>query len=287
MGVAMGILQFPAFAAASQWFDKKRAAAMGIVVSGSSIGGVVIPIAVSKMLNSSSLGFGWTVRIIGFLIIPLMAFSSVSVKARLPPRKSNFFILSAFKDRKYILLIASCFFGFIGMFAPLFFLPTYAVYRGMNPTLAGYMLAILNAASTFGRIIPGILADKYGRLNMFSIGAISTGIIIFFMNFPKSDAGIIVYSIVIGFSSGTIISGASAAFSLCVKDVREMGTYMGMGLGIAAISVLIGPPVNGVLVAETNGFFKVSMFSGSLTVFGGLLALATKMATPEGIFGKI
>jgi MFS family permease len=41
MGIVMGLLQFPAFAAVSQYFDKKRAAALGVVVSGSSIGGVV------------------------------------------------------------------------------------------------------------------------------------------------------------------------------------------------------------------------------------------------------
>jgi MFS family permease len=41
MGIVMGLLQFPAFAAVSQYFDKKRAAALGVVVSGSSIGGIV------------------------------------------------------------------------------------------------------------------------------------------------------------------------------------------------------------------------------------------------------
>jgi MFS family permease len=69
MGIVMGRLQFPAFAAVSQYFEKERAAALGVVVSRSSIGGVVIPIALSKMLNSSSLGFGWSLRVIGFLII--------------------------------------------------------------------------------------------------------------------------------------------------------------------------------------------------------------------------
>jgi MFS family permease len=86
MGIVMGRLQFPAFAAVSQYFEKERAAALGVVVSGSSIGGVVIPIALSKMLNSSSLGFGWSLRVIGFLIIPLMAFACVTIKARLPSR---------------------------------------------------------------------------------------------------------------------------------------------------------------------------------------------------------
>ena len=44
MGSAMAFLQFPAFAMVSQYFDKKRGAALGFMVSGSSIGGVVFTI---------------------------------------------------------------------------------------------------------------------------------------------------------------------------------------------------------------------------------------------------
>lgn len=287
MGIAMGFLQIPAIAAVSQHFDKKRAAALGVVVSGSSVGGIVIPIALSRMLNSSSLGFAWSVRITGFLMMPCILFSCIVVKARLPSRATNFWISAAWKDAKYLLLIASLFFVFIGMFTPLFFIPTYAVTRGMNATLAGYLLAILNAASTFGRIIPGILADKYGRLNLFALGAISTGVIIFCMNSAVSNAELIVYSVAFGFGSGTIISGASAAFSVCPKSQQDVGTYMGMGLAISALGGLIGPPINGAFISNFGGFFEVSMFSGAVCLLGGLVALATKVVTPEGLLGKI
>lgn len=175
MGVAMGFLQFPAFAAVSQYFDKNRAAALGVVVSGSSIGGVVIPIAISKMLNNSPLGFGWSVRVIGFLLIPLLAFACVAVRARLTPRKTAFWLSRAYTGVVFVLLMVSMFFIFIGMLTPLFYLPTYAVARGMDPALAGYLLAIVNASSTFGRIIPGVLAYKYGRLNVFALGPSQRG----------------------------------------------------------------------------------------------------------------
>jgi MFS family permease len=173
------------------------------------------------------------------------------------------------------------------MLTPLFFIPTYAVTRGMDPSLAGYLLAIINAASTFGRIIPGVLADKYGRLNIFSLGALATGIIIFCMNLAASNAALVVFSVFFGFVSGTIISGASAAFSLCPRDPRNIGTYMGMGMSISALGGLIGPPVNGALVARYGGFFEASMFSGAMCFFGGCVALAAKGATPQGILGRV
>lgn len=287
MGTCLGLLMFPAFAAVSQYFDKKRAAALGLVISGSSVGGIVIPIAVAKLLNGTTLGFGWSIRIIGFMILPFILWSCLVVKARLPPRKTTFWITAAFKDPKFNLLIAATFFLMIGMFTPLFYIPTLAVSRGMSPTLAGYMLAILNAASTFGRIIPGILADKYGRLNMLSIGGIGTGILVFCMDSVVSNAAVVVFSIVFGFVSGTIISGATAAFSICPSDPRDIGTYMGMGLAIGSIASLIGPPVNGVLLNTYDSFFPVAMFSGAMALFGGFIAVTSKAFTPQGLFGKV
>lgn len=287
MGAAMGLLQFPCMAAVSQYFEKKRAAALGVMVSGSSIGGVVIPIAVSKMLNSSSLGFGWSVRIIGFLVTPLMAFSCLTIRARLPPRSTDFFIPGAFKDIKFDMLILALFFQFAGMFTPIFFLPTYAVSRGMDAALASYLLAILNAASTFGRIIPGVLADKYGKLNLFTIGGVLTGITILCMDKATSTAGLVVYAIAFGFTSGTIISGASAAFSICVPDPRNLGTYMGQGLAFGSLAALISPPVNGALVDKYGGFMEATIFSGVCCLVGGFIALASKVKTPQGLFGRV
>ena len=286
-GIAIGLLMFPAMAAVSQYFDKKRATALGLALSGSSIGGVVIPIALSKMLNSSPLGFGWTLRVIGLAMLPLLAFSCVAVKPRLPPRTTTFFIGTAFKEANFILLIVSVFFMCLGMFTPPFFIPKYAVTRGMDATLASYLLAILNAAATFGRIIPGMLADKFGRLNILALAGVITGIIICCLNKAETIATLVLYSVVFGFSWGTIVSGSSAAFAVCPKDPRDIGTYIGMGLAVSSFGALIGPPVNGMLVNRYGGFFEASIFSGVMCLVGGCTALVSKAATPQGILGKI
>lgn len=283
----MGLLQFPAFAAVAQYFENNRAGALGLVVSGSSIGGIIIPIALSKMLNDSSLGFGWSIRVIGFLILPLMAFASVAIKARLPPRKTQFWLMSAYKEPRFVVLIIAFFFMFFGMLTPFFYLPSYAVSQGMQPSLAGYLLSIVNAASTFGRIVPGVLADKYGRLNMFGIGGLVTGMMIFCLDSVSSNAGFIIYAVFIGFSSGTIISGGSAALSVLPDDTRNVGTYMGMGMAIAGLGGLIGPPVNGAMVHRYGGYFEVSMLSGAMCVFGGFVVLSSKLLTKEGLCGRV
>ncbi|KAJ0419388.1 major facilitator superfamily domain-containing protein [Aspergillus carlsbadensis] len=236
MGIVMGFLQIPAFAAVSQYFDKKRAAALGLAVSGSSVGGIIMPIILSKMLNASNLGFPWTVRIIGLIILPFIGFAILAIKPRLPPRKTQLFLWTPYRQPRFLILVTALFFIFIGMFTPFFYLPSYATTQGMSTTLAGYLLACINATSTLGRIIPGILADKYGRLNILALGGATTGLVIFCMTSATTNAGLIVYALFFGFTSGTIVSGASAAFASCPKDARDIGTYLGMGMAVAGVA---------------------------------------------------
>ncbi|KAH8650996.1 major facilitator superfamily domain-containing protein [Xylariales sp. PMI_506] len=286
-GFSSGLLIFPAMTSVSQYFSKKRAAAMGLVVAGSSIGAVVFPLALSKMLNSSSLGFGWTVRISAFIMLPILGFSCAAISARLPPRTSTFFIWSAFRNTSFILLILAVFCIFIGMITPLFYLPTYAIEKGMDATLASYLVAVLNGASTFGRIIPGILADRVGRLNMLFAAALATGIIVLCWTTVTNTAGLVVYAVFFGFSSGAIVSGSSTAFTICPEDPRDIGTYMGMGMAIGSIATLIGPPSDGALLTRYGGFLQVSIFSGVMSLVGALFILATKATTAKGAFGRV
>ncbi|KAL7921216.1 MFS general substrate transporter [Trichoderma austrokoningii] len=55
-------------------FQKRRALAMGIVASGSSMGGVVLPIMINHLIPT--IGFGWTMRICAFLMLGLLVMNA-------------------------------------------------------------------------------------------------------------------------------------------------------------------------------------------------------------------
>jgi len=103
---------------------------MGLAVGGSSIGGVIFPIALSRMLNNLKLGFGWSVRVCGLLILAILLPTCIAIKARLPSRKSQFLLPRAFLELTYPTLVICTFPLFLGMFTPLFFMPIYAVLKG-------------------------------------------------------------------------------------------------------------------------------------------------------------
>jgi MFS family permease len=284
-GAANSLLMFPAMAATPQYFNKKRGAAMGLAIAGSSLGAIVFPIVLSQLLDK--IGFGWAVRTCAFIMLPILTFSSLTVKERLPPRESNFFLWTAFKSPRYNILIGAVFFLFMGMFVPLFYLPTYGIFRGMEPSQAFYLVAIINGASVPGRIIPGILGDKFGSINSLIGAGLFTAIIILCWPTAVAASGIYAFSVFFGITSGAIISAGSVVFTHCAPSPKDIGTYMGMGIAIAAFAVLIGPPINGALLNRYHGFDEVSLFSGIVCLLGTGLALFSKVYTKEGIMGKV
>jgi predicted MFS family arabinose efflux permease len=189
--------------------------------------------------------------------------------------------------RKYVFLVGSVFFLFIGIFMPLFYIPTFAITNGMNEMVAGYLVAIINAASIPGRIIPGILGDKFGRVNCLFAAGLATSLIIFCWPEVRSDAGIIAYSIAFGFTSGAIISGGSVVFSLCPQAPEDIGTFMGMGISVASLAILIGPPITGAFLDRYRGFLQISIFGGVMTMAGTGLALLSKTQFSEGLLGRV
>jgi MFS family permease len=129
------------------WFLKKRGLSYGIMAAGSGLGGIIFPIMASHLIPE--IGFAWTMRTIAFLILGLMIIAFLTVKSRLPPKPRALQLqvfLEPFKDVKFVLITASSFFFFMGIFIPINFIEVIAIHDGMSIRLAGYLLAVLNAA---------------------------------------------------------------------------------------------------------------------------------------------
>lgn len=82
----------------------------GAIAAGSSTGGVIFPIIVEQLIPK--IGFGWTMRICGFLILFMMTIANLTVKSRMPPRPKPFDIrafLRPLRETPYILVVAGSF----------------------------------------------------------------------------------------------------------------------------------------------------------------------------------
>ncbi|KAJ5641972.1 hypothetical protein N7490_005972 [Penicillium lividum] len=286
-GLAAGMMFSPAMAAVSQYFLSKRGAALGVTVTGSSLGGVIFPIALSKMFENKALSFGWTVRIIGFIMLAMLCVSLATVQPRLPPRKDQVLMPSAFKQVTYCLSLAALFLMIWGLFTPFFYLTEYAIAHGMSAKLSSYILSILNAASVFGRLLPGVLADKVGRFNTICFFGLSTGILLFCWIAVKSNAAILVFAALYGFFSGAIVSLMAPCIAHLSPTPRHIGTYLGMGMAVISLAGLTGTPITGALIDHYKSYTQAAIFSGVSTTVGALLVLVTKWKIDKNLLARI
>lgn len=114
-GLGNGLLFCPTLSLMSTYFTKKRSLAIGIAASGSATGGLVFPAIVQQLLPK--IGFPWTVRVLGFVMLVLQAITLSLTRTRLPPRKTGPLVeWSAFKELPYLLFSIGMFLNFWGLY---------------------------------------------------------------------------------------------------------------------------------------------------------------------------
>lgn len=156
---------YPTISAVNVWFAQKRGLALGIVVSGSSIGGIVWPILIERLIRM--IGFPWALRTIGFICLAVLVPAVLLVTERKVKYNHQGSVdMKSLKreilSKVYILQTAGFTFAYLGLFIPFYYLSLFAIKHGVEPSFANYLLAILNAGSFAGRIISGFFADKAG-----------------------------------------------------------------------------------------------------------------------------
>ncbi|KAF4979583.1 hypothetical protein FZEAL_4253 [Fusarium zealandicum] len=254
------------------WFFKRRAAAFGIMVSGSSLGGVILPIMMDKMITQ--VGFPWMMRTMAFMFLVLLGIACLTVKSRLPPRPKPFVFMEyieGFRELRMSITVIGFFFFFWGMFLPFNYVLLQAQAAGMSETLIPYLLPILNAVSILGRIIPGIIADKIGRYNVMIVITFISALFCLCVWIPVNDtAGIVVFAVIFGFSSGGYISLAPTLIAQ-ISDIRQIGTRVGAAFALQSFGALTGSPIGGALVSAQKGdYLGLQLFCG-LAMFAGTI----------------
>jgi MFS family permease len=128
------------------WFFHKRATAFGVMASGSSLGGVVLPIMVTKLIPE--VGFPWAMRSAAFTLLGMLIIANVTIKSRLKPKPKPLVIMEfirPFKDITFLLVTLGSWFFFFGMFLPFTYIILQAQQDGMSVDLSNYLIPILNA----------------------------------------------------------------------------------------------------------------------------------------------
>jgi predicted MFS family arabinose efflux permease len=281
IGIGAGCLFVPAVAILSTYFTTRLPAAVGITASGSSLGGVIYPIVFHKLLNQ--VGFAWTTRVLGFMMLATLAVSVALMKPRILPGKTRSLVdFTALKEPAYLFFVAGGALVFLGLYTPFFYIDYYVISTNItNANLGFYFLVIVNAGSVFGRIFPNLVAVRTGSFNMIIPCTIGSGVFILALIASKTVPTVVVVSAFYGFFSGTFVSVPPACFVLLSPNRSLIGTRMGMGFLLIGIGGLIGSPIAGVLLKH-SGWTSVWIFSGVPTLAGAVCMVCSRQCYTKG-----
>ena len=250
IGIGGGCLFIPAVAILPTYFNTRLGLAIGLGASGSSTGGIIYPIMFYKLIDQ--VGFGWSVRILGFTALATLMVPIFVMKMRVQPQRARSVIdTTAFTDWPFMTFVFGSLVGFIGLYVSFFYTSYYGQATGITgPSLSFYLVPILNAGSVLGRTLPNMLSDKIGPLNVITPGAFMVGIVLLCYLAVDSAGGLIVCTLLFGFFSGIFIALPPVLFVALTKDKSKIGTRIGMGFTMIGVGVLCGGPGGGAILGK-------------------------------------
>lgn len=278
-GLGMSLLLVPSTAIVPTYFVDKRTLAVGLANTGASIGGVIYPVIIRRML--ANLGFHWTMRVAALIVLVTTGFGTLLVRQREEltrnPAKRTLYDVSCLKEFQYAVFATGVFFTFAGIYIPYFYISSWVrdtsfPVDGLHPY---YLLSILNAGGLVGRIIPSFCADKFvgGPVLVQALAAITCGCLAAgWTSIDSSLAGLIVWTFAYGFFSGSVISVIPSSAATLTKNMGRLGGRLGVVFAGNAFASLVGNPVAGAILRDTgSGWRGLASYCAVLNMAGGCL----------------
>ncbi|KZT61347.1 MFS general substrate transporter [Calocera cornea HHB12733] len=278
-GIACGLMYLPAVAVMAHHFAKKRAFVIGIVFTGGALGGVIFPILLNNVFQTNS--FRWGVRAGGFFLLGILTIANLLMHSHYNPAHKSMAkpsILTLLRDRVYVVSMVSALCSGWGLFFPFFYLQLYATSHGMNQTIAFYTIAITNAGSVLGRILPNTFADRFGPITCQIPSQFISAGLIFALFGVKDQGSLIAFAVLYGIFSGAVFSLFAPMLVVMADSMAEVGIRMGLAFCVMGIAGLTGNPINGALIGSGPVFswWKAITFSGIALFTGACLMTTTR-----------
>ncbi|KAL7749182.1 hypothetical protein RI367_005332 [Sorochytrium milnesiophthora] len=208
-GVGSSLAFSSVLALPAQWWNKRRALATGLGVSGAGMGGMVWVPVVHRLLQRY--GHSTTLRITSGVSLAVMTLACLLIRTRVPPTRASMWALFDIRrivDYRIIPLCAAYLITPFGYQVPFALLPKYCTYVKLSADFGAALTVALNAASMVGRIAMGYVGGRLGVVNSYIISqavmAVSTLTLWLFAG--ASQPLLFAFALVFGFSGGGIMS---------------------------------------------------------------------------------
>jgi MFS family permease len=287
MGVAAGSLFAPVIATTASWFDRHRSLAVSLVTAGMG----VAPMTISPFAGWLVSQYDWrtALLVIGIgawvLMLPAVWFiraAPASAAATGPAGGTQpdgapaVSVRQALGSRAFLVLGATFFVCCATHSGPIFHTVSYAVACGLPTVLAVTIYSMEGVAGLGGRVLFGVLGDRYGAKPVLIAGLLVQAVAAAAYLFVGKLAGFYAVAAVFGLAYG----GVMPLYAVLARDAfgpRILGTVLGAATMLSSLGMSLGPVAGGWLYDRFGSYSALYLASGLL----GLLAVAIAFAFPR------
>ena len=299
-GCAACLAYIPAVTVSPGFFNARRGLAMGIILSGTGLGGMAWAPILRYLITA--IGFRNTLRVTGVVAAAMISISaSVLEEAQVsmtdeshPPGGQHTRYKSILPIVNWGIVRSNAFlahasggaFHSAAYFTPVYFMSSYARTLGYTNTSGANIIALSNACNFGGKIIIGYLADRFGRLNALVLSTFVSAAVSFGLwyvsniqiNTATHKTLFLAYACIYGTSAGAYVSLFPTALAEQF-GIRNFASINGLLYMIRGFGTLIGTSVAGALVRQNKVREADINFDRTFLLVGILLSGATISVT--------
>ncbi len=284
MGIGMSVAYTPPMTTVVKWFTRRRGLALGIVSAGMGAGPLILAPLAGYLISVN--GWRFTFLMMGamtYLIILAALLLKRSPQEdrgnisppQTSPASSNYSLLSsdfslreALGTRAFWLIAFMFMMVGVGLQMVLAHVVAYSEIKGLSPVTAATILSTISGASIAGRIIAGIISDRFGRKKVLTACVFIEGMMIFWLIGAEDIWALFAAAAIFGFGYG----GHSAQFPALTGEtlgLSHMGAILGAAVFFWGIGGALGTSLAGHIVDLTgsySGAFLIGAVAMLLTV---------------------
>jgi MFS family permease len=286
VGLAASTFFAPMIAATTAWFETNRSLAVSLVSAGMG----VAPMTISPFARWLISTYDWRTAM---LVIGLLAWALLLpavMLVRRPPAAAAtahagarsdlsdgtpISAAQALRSPQFLILGLTFFACCAAHSGPIFHMVSYALFCGVGPMAAVSIYGVEGLAGLGGRLLLGVLADRFGAKLVLVAGLILQALAIGAYVFVSELAEFYVLAVIFG----TAYGGVMPLYAVLARDYfgqHIMGTVFGAATMLSALGMAFGPLAGGWVFDAFDAY--TWLFIGSFAV--GLGAVAVALAFP-------
>lgn len=277
MGASLGFIGVaPNVVLVSNWFHVGRGTALGIVLTGTSLGGTIIPLIAAPLISS----YGWRNAMLAIsALIWLVLLPGVLFLVKERPE-----IVTGSEDTAVVVegmtlgeAVRTPLFWVFGLCAALVFYPIFVTSQqfilylqspkiGVSASTAAFAQSALFAISIGGKFLAGFLSDRFTAVKVMAFCALlmfAASLVL--LSLKAGNALLFLLPFALGYG-GTFVLLQRLTADLFGR--REVGKILGLITLIEVIGAAIGGKITGYLADQSGGDYTTAFYG--VTIAAGL-----------------